>query len=781
MTAALVLAAVLAAAPAAAQSPPVVTAQTYALAERLRAEAAAALSFDTDMRPTWIPGSHALWFRTADEDGTRFRIAEAGGGPARPAFEAGRLAVALSKALGKPVQPLALPIAELDFPRGPSGPLRVKVGAAWYACDLAAPVCDAEPTDAPDRLYAPGRRYAVFAKGPNLWVKDLATGAERALTTDGVTHDGYGTSAEGFAFITRARAHLTPPPVGDFSPDGKTFVTYRLDETRLPVTHVLQAIPDDGSDLPKLWSYPKAGPADRPSAGAMMAFDLATRAVARFDHPPSPVWLTSPIAFEKTAWSADGRAYYFVDYAQDLKTRTLFRTDVATGATTALVTDRSDASLFDALWPGFRLLKDGRIVWASEREGTQQLYLFDARGRLERRLTDGRSIVREIVRVDEGGRWIAFTEAGRHAGEDPYLRHLARVGLDARGLRELTPEPADHEVVTAPRAYFVRNPPGYGGYSDDGRFFVDAFSRVDLPTSTVVRSGPDGKVVATLATARLSAAGRELYTPPEPFQALAEDGVTPVYGVVITPKGFDPSRRYPVIDAIYDGPQQPTAPKRFMWDAIDMDIERSLAELGFVVVNMDGRGKPLRSRAFWRYGYGRLGRGGLPDHVAALRQLAAKRPYMDLDRGVGAFGFSAGGFAVVHALFDHPDVYKVGVAVSPYSMMLEDWNWAQQFQGPYDRADSLAQEPWTHAAAFDGKLLLAVGDVDDIVHPASTLRIVDALIKANRPVDMLVVPGGDHQLVSSPWMQVRTWDYFVRNVLGAEPPKGYRIGAAAAP
>jgi dipeptidyl aminopeptidase/acylaminoacyl peptidase len=755
----------------------VLDAALYKRAEQLSPQNINKLAYDLDVRPTWIHGRDALWFRTTDAAGTMFRLAEPARRRTRPAFDHDRMATALSRALGIPVTPNALPITDLLYPKGLTGAVRVMASGKTFDCDLDALECT--PSASPNRTeaFSPQGRYAVFAKGSDLWVRDLQSGVERSLTTDGAPQHAYGAMAAGFAAVSSARLGLVGPPVGDFSPDGSKFITYQLDESHVEPVHLLQNIPEDGSIRPKIWSYRSPLHAGPPATGALLIFDLTNGKATRLAFPPSDVPRNWPGAFDQLAWSADGRGVYFVDYSRDLLEKSLYRADVDTGAVTRLITEHASTGQPTSNVPKFKRLKTGEILWASERDGYSHLYLYGGDGRLKRQLTHGDWVVRDIVRVDEQARTVDVLVGGLHADQDPYLRHLCRVSLDGGGLKELTPEDADHEIETpAPGAPLQRGGATYGGYADDGRWFVDAYSRVDLPTTTVLRDR-EGRKVMTLATARLTDLGRAVYTAPEPFRVLAEDGRTPLYGIVMKPKGFDRGGRYPVIDSEYDGPQAAVAPKRYLWDVLTgFHSSRAMAELGFIVVDMDARGKPWRSRAFWDYGYGRLGRGGLPDRVSMLQQLAAERPYMDLAR-VGVYGYSAGGFAAVHAIMDRPDVFKVGVAVSPYALMYQGWNWGQSFQG--DPAQDLAQEPWNNAANFKGKLFMMVGDVDDIVHPASVMRIADALMKNNKSFDMLIVPNGDHQMIQRPYLQQRVWDYFVRNLLGSEPPPGYVAGEAS--
>lgn len=282
-----------------------------------------------------------------------------------------------------------------------------------------------------------------------------------------------------------------------------------------------------------------------------------------------------------------------------------------------------------------------------------------------------------------------------------------------------------------------------------------------------------------LATARHSS-GVAPFAAPEPFVAVAADGKTPIYGIIMKPAEFDPAKRYPVIDSMYAGPQSIYVPKTYGGELIG-PYGRGLAELGFVVVMVDGRGLPLRSRAYQDASYGRLQTAGfLDDHVAALRQLAQTRPWMSMDR-VGAFGLSAGGYAVVRAMLDHPDFYRVGVATSPYDPLLNDRTWQERYQGSGERAAILPAALSAGAERLRGDLLVMHGDLDDVASPSGTLRLADALIRANKQFEMLIVPNTDHQLAVQPYAIRRQWDFFVRHLLGAEPPADYSFAPGSRP
>jgi dipeptidyl aminopeptidase/acylaminoacyl peptidase len=347
-----------------------------------------------------------------------------------------------------------------------------------------------------------------------------------------------------------------------------------------------------------------------------------------------------------------------------------------------------------------------------------------------------------------------FAASGREAGRDPYQRHAYAIGLEGKGLKLLTPEEADHTVAVSP----------------DGAYLVDTYSRIDSAPVTVVRRASDGRAVREVERADVELLRRSGWPWPEPFAVKGRDGTTDIYGAIYRPSNFDPGRKYPVIDAIYNGPHAVRTPKSFTPSGPD----QALAELGFIVVTVDALGTALRSKAFHDVSYANLGDSGLPDHVAALEQLAARHPQLDLGR-VGIYGHSAGGYDAAHALLVRPDFYRVTVASSGTHDSRSDRVWWNELWMGYPVGDHYRRQANTNLAAnLRGKLLLVHGGLDDSVHPAATLQLVDALVKANKDFDLLLLPDRGHDQGNGYFVR-RLWDYFVRNLAGVEPPKEYPL------
>ena len=371
-------------------------------------------------------------------------------------------------------------------------------------------------------------------------------------------------------------------------------------------------------------------------------------------------------------------------------------------------------------------------------------------------------MVVDLLEVDEAEEWAYFTGVGREAGRDPYFRHLYRARLDGSRMELLTPEDADHEV----------------GFSPTGKWLVDTYSTRTTAPVTVLRRA-DGTRVLTLEEADFSRLLATGWRWPTPFTVKARDGVTDLYGYLYFPTDFDPTGSYPVVDYIYPGPQ--TGPIGYRQaTAAPRGNGHALAELGFIVFTIDALGTPLRNKAFHDSYYGDMGDNGIADHVAALRQLGARYPAMDLDR-VGIFGHSGGGFSSTDALLRYPDVFKVAVSsAGNHDNRSYDYTWGEKYQGLLeggegggDTFDTQANQ--NLAGRLEGKLLLMYGTLDDNVHPNATLLLMDELIRHNQDFDLLVVPNRNHGFSNEPYVIRRRWDYFVEHLLGLEPPEEYHL------
>jgi dipeptidyl aminopeptidase/acylaminoacyl peptidase len=746
--------------------PAALTADDYARAERFLRQHTAPLVTGAAVQPTWLADGR-FWYRNDITEGAEFVLVDPARRTRRRAFDHDQLAAALSQAAETTYAPLDLPFRTFEFtPDGAA--IAFTVASARFRCTLRPAGCTKEAAPPrPDRnaIPSPDGTRAVFIREHNLWLRDLATGAERPLTTDGVRDFGYATNNAGWVKSDR--------PVVTWSPDSKRVATFQHDGRG--VGEMYLASTNVGHPRLEAWKYPL--PEDS------VIFRIH-RVVIEVDGPDAPrvVRLQMPPDAHRSMvsdhiacgdglcdllWYPDGSALAFVSTSRDHKQAWVRVADATTGAVRTLFEERAETQVGDASGTeNWRVLPaSNELIWWSERDNWVHLYRYDlATGQIKHPITTGDGNVVDIIHVDEAARIIYFTGQGKEPGRDPYFRHLYRIGLDGRGQALLTPEDADHAITMAP----------------GGRWFIDTYSTPTTPPVSVLRD-LRGRVVMPLERAdisRLVAAG---WHPPTPITVKGRDGTTDVYGLMFTPSRLDSTAKYPIVDYIYPGPQSGSVGSRG-FSAARSD-HQALAELGFVVVAIDGMGTPGRSKAFHDTYYGRMGDNTLPDQVAGIRQLGARYPWIDLDR-VGIWGHSGGGFAAAAAMFRYPDFFKVGISESGnHDQRNYEDDWGERYQGLLVRSgagDNYAAEAnQTHAANLEGKLLLAHGGMDGNVPPYNTYLVVDELIKANKDFDLLIFPNAGHGYgPASLYMTRRRWDYFVRHLMGAEPPAAFEFQPA---
>jgi dipeptidyl-peptidase 4 len=736
------------------------TTEDYQAAERLlrRPACPGELVVGDKVRPQWIDGGARFWYAVSGGVGRRFVVVDPAAGTREPAFDHALLA-ALGAACGQPVDPQALPFLAIGL-RGNAVEFDA-FGERWrcrldgYACERV----EFTPVGDPLEVVSPDGTVAVFQRGHELWARSSSEGREWALTTDGEPHHRYGSGPDCTGNATLLRKFGLPhlPPAVAWSPDSTRVLAHRTDERGVRRTHLVEAGPADGG-APLLRSQRYAYPGDEVMPQAqLVVLDVAAGTLVRAQGEPLLMPQLSPIMAKWAWWASDGSAVYYLSRPRDLRTLTLHRLEPATGEVTTVLSETGATRVEPNQWmyepPIVRVLAED-VLWYSQRDGWGHLYRYDLRtGALLGQLTHGQWAVRQILRVDEAERVVYFTASGL-VEQDPYRRTVCRVGLDGSGFATVTDEELDH-VVTL---------------SDNQEYFIDSASTVDTPPVTTVRDWA-GRVLVELERADIGTLSATGWTPPQRFCVKAADGVTDIYGVLYQPRGFDPGKRYPVVDSLYPGPQLTRVAPCFDPGGMGLDAE-PVAALGFVVVAVDGRGTPGRSKSFHDASYGNLADAGcLADHVAALRQLARTRPWMDLDR-VGAFGHSGGGFAAARAMLDFPEVYKAGVALSgPHD--------ARYFNAGFVEAYDGADNPgaWTRASNVDladrlaGRLLLIHGGMDDQVHPDHTLRLADRLISADKDFELLIVPGAEHTFIDClAYVRKRCWDFLVRELMGTQPP-----------
>ena len=609
----------------------------------------------------------------------------------------------------------------------------------------------------------PTARWRRSSANDNLWVRDVATGAETRLTSDGTKDFGYATDNAGWSRSDR--------PVLLWSPDSKKIATFQQDQRGVGEMYLVET--KVGHPTLQAWKYPLPGD-EVVTTIQRVVIHLDGPRVVRLGVGPDQRrgTITDDIKgrgtdWDDVEWSADSKQLAFVSTSRDHKVEQFRVADASSGAVREVFEEKTptyfESGTGTANW---RFLPaSNEVIWLSERDDWAQLYLYDLQtGRLKNAITTGDGNVTQVLRVDEKARQVYFVGVGREKGRDPYFRHFYRVGFDGKNLTLLTPADADHDVALSP----------------SGTLFVDNASRPDQPSTSVLRAA-DGREVLALEKAdisRLLAAG---WKPPIPFTVKARDGKTDLYGLMFRPTSFDPAKKYPIVNNIYPGPQSGSVGGR-SFSASRGDTQ-ALAELGFVVVQIDGMCTPSRSKSFHASCYGNMEDNTLPDQIAGMKQLAQRFPWIDIDRA-GIYGGSGGGYATAAALFRYPEFFKVGVSTSGNhdNRGYED-DWLEKWQGLVRKnADGTTnydnQASQTVAKNLKGKLLLAHGTMDSNVPPYNTLLVVDALIKANKDFDLIMFPNRGHGL-GEPYMIRRRWDYFVRHLMGAEPPKEFESAAPA--
>lgn len=762
----LALAAILAAPSQAQQPSPYrpdsVSAQAYARAERFLGASMNPLVLGGAVRPTWLEGDR-FWYRNTFAEGTEFVVVDPAKKTRARAFDHEALARGLSQATGREVRPFALPFTSLEVV---PGGIRVAVDSATYVCDPGAARCAVQPDRTGgaarqnrNEVLAPDGAKAAFIRAHNLWVRDVATGAETQLTTDGIPDYGYATDNAGWTKSDR--------PVLLWSPDSRKIATFQHDARGVGAMGLVGT--SAGHPQISVWKYPL--PEDSVIFRiSRVVIHLDGPRVVRLQMPPDQHRSTicdhvsCDGGFTDVQWSPDGTQLAFVSSSRDHKEAKLRVADPETGAVREVLEERVETffeSGVDAV--NWRVLfATNEVLWWSQRDDWGHLYLYDlATGQLKRQVTSGPWNVLQVRYLDEKARTLWFTGGGREPG-DPYLERFYSVSLDKGEPRLLTPDSAHHVVTVSP----------------SGKWFVDSWSTPVTPPVSVVRD-MRGREVVKLETAdisRLVAAG---WKAPIPFVTKARDGVTDLYGLMYTPTRLDAAKKYPVVNYLYPGPQSGSVGSR-SFSAARRD-HQALAELGFVVVEVDAMGTPGRSKSFHTAYYGNMGDNGLPDQIATIRQLAGRNPWMDLDR-VGIWGHSGGGFASTSGILRHPDFYKVAVSqAGNHDNRIYEDDWGEKWQGllvknPDGTTNYDNQANQLAAKNLKGKLLLAHGTMDDNVPPNNTLAVVDALIAANKDFDLILFPNRRHGFGNEPYMQRRRWDYFVRHLLGAEPPREYQIG-----
>ncbi len=712
------------------------SAADYARADSLRERAGAAMVLG-EARANWLADGQRFWFLHRQKGGKLFELVDALKVERQPAFDHARMARALNAIADEEVSASDLPFKSIEFVDADRAIRFAALGSMW-TCKLDSyQLIRGEETGRRGASGWPrgrgrGRRSARSPDGKwqtlvrehNLFLKSSNDEREFRLSHDGREGHAYGAAS--------------------WSPDSATIVAYRITPGDVADVHLIETSPADQLEA-KLRSRPYPRPGDRFPAYEMHVFSLASKEGQKID--------VEPIDFRgppRLRWRQDSKSFTYEKRDRGHQRERIMAVDVHSGEVRTLIDERAETFIDDYHKHIIRFVDDGKeIIWASERDGWNHLYLYDGdEGGLKNQITKGPWLVREILHVDDPDRQIWFSACGMYPDEDPYLLYHYRIDFDGKNLLRLNPEKGNHRWQLSP----------------EGEYVVDSWSMVDQPPTSLLRRRVDGEILMRLAESDPTEWLATGITYPEVFTAKGRDGETDIWGVIIRPSNFDAEKSYPVVEYIYAGPHDSHVPKSFR----PFHSMQAVAELGFILVQIDGMGTNNRSKAFHDVCWQNLADAGFPDRKLWIKAAAQKYPYMDLTK-VGIYGTSAGGQNSLGALLFHPDFYKVAVSsCGCHDNRLDKASWNEQWMGYPPGPHYEEQSNVTHAKNLEGKLLLILGELDTNVPPESTYRVIDELIKADKDFDFVLVPGAGHG-GGGPYGERRRRDFLVRELLGVEP------------
>lgn len=748
--------------------PDQVTEEDYKRAEKFLSSHTSDLVYGTIEGEQWINDDLLIYRHTLPE-GTEFMAANPETGIKERAFDHDRIAKVLSGMMDEEVAPLELPFRSFEYTENREA-ITFSTGGSTYKCNLTDYECEITGETARrnwNESVSPDGKKAVFIRDHNLFMRNLENGRITQLTFDGRENFGYGTNNAGWV--------KRDSPVLLWSPDSKQISTFQQDARG--VGEMYLASTKVGHPELEAWKYPLPGDSVIFRLHRVVIDLEPTPRVVRLRKDPDPQrsTITDHVAgwggnFLDNEWSKDSKTLAFVSVSRDHQDAHLQIADPNTGHVRSVLKEETD-TFFESGVDGisWRLLKDSNeVIWFSQRDNWGHLYLYDLEtGQLKNQITSGNWTVREVRHVDEKERIIYFTGGGRD-GSDPYFNYLYKINFDGTGLELLTPEEADHDI----------------NISGAGTYFVDTYSTPTTPPVSIIRN-MNGEVMVELSEADISELQANGWVPPIPFTVKARDGETDLYGLMYKPTNFNSSESYPVLNYLYPGPQSGSVGSRsFRTSRSD---KQALAELGFIVVEVDAQGTPGRSKEFHDFYYGNMGDNGILDQIAMIEQLGDRHSWMDIER-VGIFGHSGGGFASTRALFAYPGFYDVAVSgAGNHDNRNYADPWGEKWQGllKATNMDGATDDQSTNydnqanqllADSLQGKLLITHGTLDSNVPPYNTLLVVNALIEANKDFDMIMFPNRGHGYYGENYMMRKRWDYFVKHLKGVDPPKEYEFG-----
>lgn len=718
------------------------TVEDYNRAYELREKYNSKHVFYSNVNPQWIDGTNLFWYVRNTPEGNEYVKVDAGKQKRTALFDQQKLSAALESSTGKDIDPMQLPIQRYHVTPGADTLRFVYEGKRWCFDIRRNRLTDEGQLPAPGRqrhwmevddekggapVTSPDGKYVAFIKNDNICVREVATGKETQLSQDGTPGNYYSSYIQ-------------------WSPDSKLVAAFRIRPAQKRYVYYVESSPADQLQ-PKLHKQEYAKPGDELAfkVPCIYGVENGKRLI------PSTDLFSHQYEIYALQWNSDSKGITFEYNERGHKVYRVLEVSAEDGSVRSLIEEKEEKYVnYPRIFRHF--LADGkRIIWSSERDNYNHLYMYDrATARPTHQITKGEWYVREVQYVDEENQQIYFSANGMNKDEDPYLIHYYRIGFDGKGLTALTPEEGMHKAW----------------YSSDYKYLVDVYSKVDQAPVAVVRSAADGKIVMPLEKADIAQLTANGWKAPEVFTAKGRDGKTDMWGIIYRPSNFDPAKKYPVIEYIYSGPGDQYVPKTFSSYNWWMT---SLAELGFIVVQIDGMTTSFRSKEFEEVCYKNLKDAGLPDHIAWIKAAAQKYPYMDIDR-VGIFGCSAGGQESTTAVLLHPEFYKAAYSACGCHDNRMDKIWWNELWMGYPVDDSYKEcSNVENAHLLQRPLMLVVGEMDDNVDPASTMQVVNALIKANKDFELVVIPGAHHTM-GEDFGEHKRYDFFVRNLIGVNPP-----------